>query len=410
MTDVRELVISRVGAQGNGVANASGAPLYVAFTLAGERVRVGTSGDRWRLIDVLSASPDRVAPVCRHFGTCGGCALQHMAPVVYQAWKRDQVIAAFAARGIEPVVGVLVSPHGKRRRAVFTAQRADAGVTLGFHEAASHNLIDLAECPVLDNRIVAALPGLRDLVEPLMARRGESRLTVTLTRAGLDVALEGIERQLTPDVRTRVAARAAALNLARLSIASDPVYQALPPFMRFGTADVVIPPGAFVQAVEDAETRIASLLVAELGKAKAVADLFSGIGAFTFALAAKAKVSAFDSDAIAIAALAAGVKTATGIKPVVARVRDLLREPLSAMELNDFDAVVFDPPRAGAEAQAKMLAKSKVKTVLAVSCNPATLARDARILIDGSYRLVAVTPIDQFHYTPHVEAVAVFRR
>jgi 23S rRNA (uracil1939-C5)-methyltransferase len=410
MGDLQDVVIARVGAQGDGVAETANGSVFVPHTLAGERVRCDVAGERGILKAILTASEDRVAPVCRHFGSCGGCAVQHMAPDAYRAWKRELVVAAFAARGIEADVADMLVPKGLRRRAVFTAERRPDGVALGFHAAGSHDLVNVSECPVLDGSIVSALPGLRALVAPLMAPRAELRIGVTLTASGLDVTLEGIKRKLSPDVRTRIASDAAALKLARVSVEGEPVYQAVLPVLKFGTADVAVPPGAFVQANENAEREIAALIVAELGKVKSVADLFSGVGAFTFPISVKARVSAFDSDAAAIAALVQGVKTATGIKPVNARVRDLFREPLSALELNEFEAVVFDPPRAGADAQARMLAKSKVKTVLAVSCNPATLARDARTLIDGGYRLGAVTPVDQFQYTAHVEAFAVFRR
>jgi 23S rRNA (uracil1939-C5)-methyltransferase len=410
MGDLQDVVISRVGAQGDGVAETGNGSVFVPYTLAGERVRCDVSGERGVLHSILTASEVRIAAVCRHFGTCGGCAVQHMAPEAYRTWKRELVVAAFAARGIDAQITEMVVPKGRRRRAAFTVERQLHGVELGFRAAGSHDLVDVSECPVLEPKIVNALPGLRALVAPLMAPRAELRMGVTLTKSGLDVTLEGIKRKLSPDVRTRIAMDAAALNLARVSVEGEPVYQAVSPVLKFGPAEVAVPPGIFVQANGDAEAAIAALIVSELGKVKSVADLFSGVGAFTFPISVKAKVSAFDSDASAIAALAKGVKTATGIKPVTARVRDLFREPLSAMEINEFDAVVFDPPRAGADAQVRMLAKSKVKTVIAVSCNPATLARDARTLIDAGYRLDAVTPIDQFHYSAHVEAVAVFRR
>lgn len=408
--DAIEVEITRVGAQGDGVAETAVGQLFVPFTLPGERARVVPEGERARLDAILTPSPDRVPPVCQHFGICGGCAVQHMAPAYYASWKRDQVIAAFKARAIEADVAPLVIPQGLRRRAVFTATRTEAGVVLGFHKAQAHDLIDLAECPVLEPRIVAALPGLRILLKPLIAKRSEARVTVTMTAAGLDVAINDIEKTLTLPLRSELAKHATEMKIARFSIDGDPVYAALTPFLTFGTIEVPIPPGAFIQAVGAAETEMARLVVDGIGKAKKVADLFSGVGAFTFPIAARAKVLAGDSDKAAVAALAEGVRKGTGIKPVTSIVRDLFREPLSALELNEHDAVVFDPPRAGAEAQARMLAKSKVKTVVAVSCNPATLARDARTLIDGGYTMGTVTPIDQFHYTPHTECVAVFKR
>lgn len=410
VNEIEELVIARVGAQGDGVADSATGPRYVPFTLAGECVSATFNADRGRLNSILRASPDRVAPVCRHFGVCGGCALQHMASEPYAQWKREQVIAAFRSRGIEATVEPLLRPEGKRRRAVFTARRTVEGIAIGFHEAASHELVNLSECPVVEPRIVSVLPGLKRLLDPLVSRRGEAKISVTATASGLDVDIGGVERTLSAPVRVALAREAAALGLARISVESEPVYEALSPFLVFGTAEVAIPPGVFIQAVAEAERAMTGIIVAELGKAKKVADLFAGLGAFSFPIAHQAKVFAVDSDKIAIAALALGSRKATGLKPITTLVRDLFREPLSALELNEHDAVVFDPPRAGAEAQAKMLAKSKVKTVVAVSCNPATLAREARVLIDGGYRLERVAPVDQFHYSPHIEVVSVFRR
>lgn len=410
MNEFRELNIVRVGAQGDGIAAGDGAPVFVPFTLPGERVRTHVVGARMELREVLKASPSRVTPICRHFGVCGGCALQHMSSDSYGDWKRDQVIAAFCARGIDAPVRDLVRPRGLRRRAVFTARKNTELVEIGFHQAGTHDLVDLLECPVLDSHIVAVLPELRTFIAPLMPKSDDVRVGVTMTGAGLDVTLEGVRRKLSPDVRTRIARDAARLRLARVSIAQETIFESLPPFLKFGHVDVILPAGIFIQAMAEAEQVMAELIMMALGKVKSVVDLFSGIGAFSFPIASVSKVQAFDNDARAIDALNAAVKKATGIKPVTARVRDLFREPLSALELNDFDAVVFDPPRAGAEAQARMIAKSKVKTVVAVSCNPATLARDARILVDGGYVLENVTPIDQFQYSPHIEAVAVFRR
>jgi len=409
MSDERELLITRIGAQGDGVAESEGAPVFVPFALTGERVIADVDGSRGRLLRVLQPSTERVEPLCKHFGTCGGCVVQHMSSDAYRTWKRDLVVSAFAARGLDVTISDLVEPGGKRRRAVFSGERNGSGVAIGFHEAQSHALVAIDECPVLERKIVAALPALKALVAPLMSKRG-ARLTVTATKSGLDVLLDGIERKLTPDVRSRLAAQASALHLARLVIGSDIVVETLPPFLTFATADVVLPPGCFVQAVAEAEAEMARRILAAIGKVKAVADLFCGVGAFTFPLAARAKVLAFDGSQLAIEALNAAAKKSSGLKPITARVRDLFREPLSPWELNEHDAVVFDPPRAGAEAQAQRLAKSKVKTVVAASCNPATLARDARHLVDGGYKIESVTPIDQFVYSAHVEVIAVFRR
>lgn len=409
MSDKRELRIVRLGAQGDGVADCEGRPVFVPFALPGEDVLADVSGERGRLVRVLEASAERVEPVCRHFGTCGGCSVQHMSSKAYRIWKRELVVSAFRARGINADVAELVEPGGRRRRAVFSVERQREGIAIGFHEAQSHALVPIDECPVLEPKIVSMLPQLGALLAPLVSKRG-ARLTITATNSGLDVLLDGIERRLTPDVRSRLAAGASDLKLARLTVSNDVVVETLPPFLSFGAADVVLPPGVFVQAVAEAEAEMARRITAAVGKAKTVADLFCGMGAFTFPLAVRARISAFDGDKDAIDALVAASKKTSGLKPISARVRDLFREPLSPLELNENDAIVFDPPRAGAEAQAQRLAKSKVKTVVAVSCNPATLARDARHLIDGGYKIESVTPIDQFVYSAHVEVIAVFRR
>jgi 23S rRNA (uracil1939-C5)-methyltransferase len=410
MSDVRELVIARVGAQGDGVAEGQDGPIFVPFTLAGERVLADVSGERGHLLEILEASDLRAKPICMHFGVCGGCSVQHMVPEAYRDWKRGLVVSAFRSRGLNVEVAPLMVPEGKRRRAIFTAERTEAGIAIGFHEMASHALVAIKECPVLEPKIVAALPVIRTLLEPLLSKRGEARVTVTLTDSGLDMQIDGSDRGLSPDLLSQLASQAGVSGLARLAVGDDIVYQSAHPTLSFGAANVALPAGAFVQAVAAAEHEIARMIVAAVGKAKRVADLFCGLGAFTFPLAAKMRVASFDGDRAAIEALQAAAKRASGLKPIDARVRDLFRDPLSRTELNEFDAVVFDPPRAGAESQAKRLAQSKVKVVVAVSCNPATLARDARHLIDGGYRIESVTPIDQFVYSAHVEIVAVFRR
>lgn len=411
MAEEMMLDIGRVGAQGDGVAEVAGAPVFVPFTLAGERVRAAVEGARGRLIEVMGVSPDRVDPLCSHFGVCGGCALQHMSRPSYGHWKREIVEAAFAARGIAANVADVVVPDGHRRRAVLTARSDErGGLHVGFHESQSHALVDLDACPVMLPEMLAFVRAGREFLSRLLKRRGEARVTVTMSGAGLDVSIAGDVREMTPELRGQLAKDATELGLARVSLEDDPLFEALPPFLNFGGVEVPLPPAVFIQAVAEAEAQMSELVLAGVGKAKRVADLFSGMGAFSFPLARRAQVLAADSDQRAIGAVAQALKHAKGIKPVTPLVRDLFREPLSPLELNEHDAVVFDPPRAGAEAQARNLARSKVSRVVAVSCNPATLARDARHLIDGGYRMGVVTPIDQFRYSPHVEAVCVFTR
>lgn len=407
------LTIARLGAQGDGIAETPAGPLYVPFALPGETVRATVEGDRGRLSEIVVASPERIAPVCRHFTACGGCVAQHMAPAAYAAWKTEQVVAAFRGHGLDVVLQPLVSVGlGARRRVTLAAERTlEGGVRMGFHAAGTHDIVDLAECPVTASRIVAALGGLRQLVEPLLPRRDAVRVAVTACDNGLDVDVGGVSRELKPDLRARLASEASAIGLVRLSVEGDPVVAMAPPRVACAGVDVTPAPGAFLQAAAAAEARMAELIVAALPKRrKHVADLFCGLGAFSFALARQSAVAAYDGDAAAIASLQEAQRHVQGSKPITAKVRDLFREPLSRKELEAFDAVVLDPPRAGARDQCEMLAKSKVGTVVAVSCNPATLARDVRCLVDGGYKLAELTPVDQFLFSAHIEAVAVLRR
>jgi 23S rRNA (uracil1939-C5)-methyltransferase len=401
-----ELEIARLGAQGDGIAETDAGLRYVAFALPGERVEAGAEG----LPRLLSApNPDRVTPSCRHFGACGGCVAQHMGAGLYADWKRDIVVAAFRQRGLDPDIGPLRRmPPGTRRRAVLTARRDGKRIALGYRRRRSLELIDIGECPVLLPAIVAKLPALRAIATALA--RSEVQLTVLWTPAGLDVAVDAGDGRLGAAAAAEIGRIAVKHRLARVAVGGATVIEPAAPALAASGVAVAVPPGAFVQAVEDAERVMVEVVVAAVGKARLVADLFCGLGAFTFDLARGARVLAFDRDPVAIAALAAASRRARGRKPIDARVRDLFREPLSAKELEPFDAVVFDPPRAGAKSQAQRLAGSKVGTIVAVSCDPGTLARDARLLVDGGYAIESVTPIDQFVFSAHVEAVAVLRR
>jgi 23S rRNA (uracil1939-C5)-methyltransferase len=408
MAEGTEVTIDRLGAQGDGVAETATGPIYVPFALPGERWQLLPDAPAVR----LTASPQRVAAPCRHFGTCGGCIAQHMADDLYNAWKHNVVAQAFAHRGIDvEIVPLRRIAAASRRRAFFGVTRNDDSVTLGFREEGQHRLVDLTECVVLDPAIVAAMPSLRELARSILPPRDSAgaRLIVTRLDHGLDVAFE-TDARVPAEGLQRVAQLAARAGILRLSIGGETIMSGTPPTLALGPATVLPPAGIFLQAVPEAERVMTQLILDALPKVKSVADLFCGLGTFTFALARRARVLAADGDKRAIAALTAAAKGAQGLKPITTMMRDLFREPLAARELDGFDAVVFDPPRAGAPAQCERLAKSKVKTVVAVSCNPATLARDARLLIDGGYKLERVTPIDQFIYSPHIEVVAVFRR
>ena len=352
----------------------------------------------------------RIDPACRHFTECGGCALQHLEAEAYHQWKREKVVQALKSKGIATHIGALVpcAPH-TRRRVVFTARRGEAGIKLGFVRALSSEIIPIEECPISLPEIVAALDRLRALAELVCATTKSFRMTVTLTGSGLDVAVH--ESGKLGENQRRVASNfVIGEGLARLSVDDEIVVEPKKPVVMFGGIAVAVPPGAFLQATQAAEQVMADIVGQHLARAKKVTDLFAGCGSFALRLAAKSEVHAVEGDAPALAALDRGFRFASGLKRVTAERRDLFRRPLTFKELNAFDGLVFDPPRAGAEDQSKQIARSDVPLVVAVSCNPVTLARDLRILIDGGYTLKSVTPIDQFLWSSHVEAVALLEK
>lgn len=395
-----EVLIDSIGQHGDGVAEIGGERVYVPFTLPGERVEISRDGERGTLLRVIEPSDARAEPISPYFGVCGGCSLQHMNRETYASFKRSLVEIALQHAEVETVVKPLVDATGTgRRRATLHVRKAGAG----YMRAKSHEVLDIDACPILVPTLSKHAPRIARALQPLA---GDCDVSFTLSDTGIDLSVKS-ERKLKP---AQLAEFARTHRLARLTFNGDPVFMAHPPAIRMGKAMVEIPPASFLQATAAAEETLAQLVVEGVGKVKSVADLFSGVGPFALRLAEGARVYAADSDRLGIAALVKAFNHVQGLKPVEAKVRDLFRDPLAPIELNPFDAVVFDPPRAGAEAQARELARSKVKTVVAVSCEPKTFARDAAILIDGGYRIESVTPVDQFAWSTHVEVVGVFRR
>lgn len=411
-SEARELTIRAVGGQGDGVADG---PVFVPFTLAGERVAARVAGERGEVETLLSASLQRATPPCPHFGICGGCALQHWEHAPYLAWKVEQVRVALARERLETqFVPAYAAPPGARRRLALHARRRDGRVALGFKMRRSWDVVAIAACPVADPRLVAALPALARFAAPMFQHpKSAPTLHVTWTDTGLDVDVTGVQVRsggLDADARMRVAEAAAAGDFARATLGGEGLFQARRPSVRFGPASVALPPASFLQASAGAEAAMAAFAVEALAGAARVADLFCGAGAFTFRLAERASVLALDASAPAIAALREAVASAPGLKAVVAEARDLTRRPLLAMEMKRLDAVLFDPPRAGALEQAREIAASGIGRVVGVSCNPASFARDARVLADAGFRLTRVLPVDQFLWSPHIELVGVFER
>ncbi len=407
----RSLTILSVGAQGDGRAEENGGPVNVPFTLAGETVRVEGAGERLRLLEVLTPSPDRAAPACRHFGSCGGCTLQHIATVPYAVFKRDQIVRTLSARGLEAEIAeTWITPPGSRRRAAFTAKRNGKQVLVGFHARKSHELVAISECPVARPAIVAALPRLKEIAGHLVDGKDGIGLLVTETASGLDLHITGLAKEVKAIARAEAASAALRAGFARVSIEGADVLTERRPSLPAGSANLLPPPGSFLQASAQAESEMERIVREHLKFAGNVADLFAGCGTFALRLAAEASVLAAESNAAAVDALKESVRAAHGLKPVTAEVRDLFRNPYGAAELSRLGGVVLDPPRAGAAAQVAELAKSRVPKIAYVSCDPATLARDLRTLVDGGYSIVRIHPIDQFLWSAHVEAVALLER
>ena len=384
------------------------------YTLPGETVeveRVAGHPDRRHLLRVVTPSPERISPVCSHFGICGGCAVQHWTHSRYRGWKRGLVAAALQQVGLDVVIDELIDAHGEgRRRATFHARHdAHDVIEVGFAALRAHHIVAIDRCPVLAPALDGALKVAWAVAEALEPQKKPLDIQATATDGGIDMDVRG-SGPLPATSISRLAQLAQAHRLSRLTRHGELIALHSPPIVTIGRTRLTLPPGAFLQATAAGEDILARLVIGHIGGARNVADLFCGVGPFALRLAERIRVNAIDADAGAIAALKQAAGVTSGLKPVETETRDLFRRPLIGQELKRFEAVVFDPPRQGAQAQARALASSAVPVVVAVSCNPSTFARDARILADGGYRLTAVTPVDQFRYSAHVEIVARFER
>ena len=378
----------------------------VARVLPGEIVEIDPEKGDAR---ILVPSPDRVSAPCRHFRSCGGCAMQHASDGFVAAWKEGIVRHGLAARGLDaPFREILTSPPESRRRATLHGRRTKAGAIVGFHARASENVVEIPGCRLLHPALIAALPVLRRMVGAGASRKGEVDLALTLTDSGLDLAVTG-GRELTGPEAVRMVGLAAGA-FARLTWNGDLLAQDRPPAIRLGPASVALPPGAFLQATREGEAALVAAVEEITRGATRIADLFAGIGTFALPLALRAEIHAVEGDAAMTGALDHAWRGTTGLRRITTETRDLFRRPLLADELAGFDAAVIDPPRAGAEAQMRELARSRVPVIAAVSCNPVSFARDAGILVAGGYRLDRVQVVDQFRWSPHVELVARFSR
>ncbi|WP_374307148.1 class I SAM-dependent RNA methyltransferase [Methylocella sp.] len=405
----RTLHIERLGPRGEGLAPGPDGEIAAPYALPGETIVAEVDGRRARLVEVTAPSRDRIAPICRLFGACGGCAVQTLRHDAYVRWKEGLLADALRRAGLAAPREPLLDAHGQgRRRATFHVRATPAGLQVGFMTARSHEIVDVDACPILAPGLADAPRAAHVIARQLAAGGKPLDILVTQTLDGLDVDLRG-HGPLNEDETRRLVAAALRLDLARLSNHGVVVAQARAPRVRHGEIDAAIAPGAFLQATQAGEDALTGEAVAALRNARRVADLFCGGGAFSLRLARFSSVRALDYEEAPLKALASAARE-NGLRAVKVEARDLFRRPLSAQELSEFDGLVFDPPRAGALEQARAVAASQIPVVVAVSCNAETFARDAAILTAGGYEIEKILPVDQFRYSPHLEIVARFRR
>jgi 23S rRNA (uracil1939-C5)-methyltransferase len=412
-----ELVTTAMGGQGDALAEWRGKRVFVPLGLPGERVRVRlmpAAGGDWSAADVeiVEPSPDRIAPS----GLCGGCALRHWAEPAYRRWKIDLVRQALEHRAlaVPARVNAVFVPAATRRRAEFAAAKQGGAVRLGFHARGSDAIVDQHICPILTPGLGGLMAPLRAVLQKVLRDGDAADILATETLTGFDL-LVTCEATADAGQRAALAAFAAAHNVARIGwrakrAVPEPVVLLRRPQVRFGDVPVDLPLPSFLQPSAEGEATLKAAVLAVAGKAKRIAELYAGLGTFTFYLAKIGKVHAVEGSKPSLAALDQATTRAQLGHRITTEARDLERAPLTFQELKNYDCVVLDPPRAGAKAQSGMLARARVKRIVAVSCNPATFARDARTLVDGGYDLAAITIVDQFIWSPHVELVAEFRR
>jgi 23S rRNA (uracil1939-C5)-methyltransferase len=402
------VTIDRLGHHGNGIATGPDGPLFVPGMLPGEEVEGVPQGDRLTDLRIVTPSADRVKPPCAHARTCGGCLLQHASDAFVAQWKEGIVRGALAGQGLgASFLPMHVSPPRSRRRATLAARRTKGGALLGFHARASDMLVAVPQCQLLHPDLIASFPGLEALVKAGGSRSAEMSLTITRSLGGVDVVVSG-GKPLDAAFHLDLARITETHGFARLTWGDEMVALRAQPMQRFGPALVAPPPGAFLQATTEGEAALLRGVALAIGSAKKVVDLFAGCGTFALPLAERAEVHAVEGDAAMLAALEKASRAAPGLRRVTVEVRDLFRRPLEPDEFKGVEAVIIDPPRAGAEAQVARFALAHVPVIAMVSCNPVTFARDAKALVAAGYHLDWLQVVDQFRWSPHVELVARF--
>lgn len=413
---ILEGVVDTIGAYGDGVVTVDAEKIFVPYTAPSDHIKLETRGQKGQLLELLNAGPDRMDPPCAYYGRCGGCAFQHVTRDFYVKWKKAQIVSALVAAGISeaPIANMVEIDPATRHRAQFSVQRSGKDVQLGYFEKRSRNIIPIDNCLVLHPKLQAKLKALRALAGAVPREWASFSIAVTLYSNGLDVNFISSKRlsEPTPTGMQSLAKMMADVGVIRVSLGGEVLMAINQPVISFDGISVSPPPGAFLQASQMGQAALIGLVVTAAKDSKKIIDLFAGCGTFSLPLSKTATVEAVDSDAGAIGALKTAAAVAQGYKanPVKTGIRNLFENPFRASELNKFDAIVIDPPRAGAIEQMREIAVSKVRRVVSVSCDLKTFSRDAKILLEGGYVLTQLTPVDQFVYSPHIELVGVFER
>ena len=405
-----EYTVQKLGQLGDGVINDPMGEIFAPFTLPGERIEGEVYKGRIATPKIIEPVADRIKPACKHFKICGGCSMQHASDALLADWKIAKTKEALSQAGLTPEFRPIISsPAGSRRRATFAAKRTKKSSMVGFHGRASDTIVEITECPVSDPALLAGMPAFGQFARLGTSRKAVLRISATTSEHGLDIAVEN-GKELSPTEIAQFAQIASANKILRLKWNDDIIAQSHPPSQPMGAANVVPPSAAFLQATAFGEATLVKTVMEIIGPAKRVTDLFAGCGTFALPIASQAAVHAVEGERAMMDALNMGWRNAGGLHDVRVETRDLFRRPLMPDEFKKVDAVVLDPPRAGAYAQVLELAKSDVKRIAFVSCNPATFARDAQILFEGGYILDWVQVVDQFLWNSHVELVAQFTK
>ncbi len=408
-----ELTISHIGHRGDGCADYEGRTIFVPFTAPGDHIRADVTGDRGALIEMLEPSKDRRQAPCPHYRVCGGCSLQHLTQDYYQSWQLKQFHETLKKHSVsaEIIQPLFTVEENTRRRATLSALKRRGEITLGYLAPKSHDIVDVTACLVLDPALEALLPALRILMGDLLANGDKAKISMTKVENGVDINIEGFERELTAEERGKVADWAQGANVCRVTSDGEILAQHRAPYLTIAKENIEIPPGAFLQATQMSQEKLQTLVSEALADTKGpVADLYAGCGTFTLALAHDRPIHAFEGDGHCVKALINTAHHAKGLKPVEVSKRDLADRPLMPAELKKFAGVILDPPRNGAAPQIQQITESSVPLIVYASCNPTTFARDAAQLIEASYTLKTLTPVDQFLYSAHLECVGVFER